>query len=265
MQKTNTTLKDVQAVYDGPEGVLWELIMGEHIHVGGMKTALVLAEKAGIKAGMKGVDLCSALGAGCRFLVQNFDVTMCGVDATETMLKKAIERAKKAGLENKIEYKESDVTDIPYPNETFDFVWGEDAWCYVDNKEKLISEATRILKPGGTLAFTDWISGPKGMTDGEANRINTFMKFPYVESVPGYSELIKKNGLTLMEATDLTEEFAGYVDFYIKMLTDQLMFDALKIIGNNMEMFQAMGGEMMNMAQQAHAGKFGRGRFIAKK
>ena len=72
MLKTNMTLKDVQAVYDGPEGVLWELIMGEHIHVGGMKTALILAKEAGIKAGMKGVDLCSALGAGCRFLVQNF-------------------------------------------------------------------------------------------------------------------------------------------------------------------------------------------------
>ena len=91
------------------------------------------------------------------------------------------------------------------------------------------------------------------------------MKFPYVESVPGYTELIKKNNLILVEAIDLTDEFAGYVDFYIKMLTDQLMFDALKIIGNNMELFQAMGGEMLNMAEKAHAGKFGRGRFIAKK
>ncbi len=265
MQKLNISLKDVAAVYDGPEGILWELIMGEQIHVGGMKHSFILAEKAGIKAGMKGLDLCSALGAGCRFLVQNFDVTMCGIDGTDTMIRKADERVKEAGLEGKIEFKKGDVTSIPFDDNTFDFVWGEDAWCYVDDKTKLISEAVRVLKPGGVLAFTDWIEGPKGLPDEDATRINSFMKFPYVESADGYIELFLANGLTLVESDDLTEEFAGYVDFYIKMLTDQLLFDALKIIGNNMDMFKAMGGEMMFMAEKAHEGKFGRGRFIAKK
>ena len=265
MHRINVDLRDVQAVYDGPEGVLWELIMGEQIHVGGFKSSMVLAEKAGIKDGMKGVDLCSALGAGCRFLVQNFNVFMCGVDATDTMLKKADERVKAAGLEEKIEFKKGDVTDIPYDDNTFDFVWGEDAWCYVVDKTKLIKEAARVLKPGGILSFTDWIEGPNGLDKEEADRINTFMKFPYVESFEGYKKLIEGNGLTIIETEDLTDEFAEYVDFYIKMLTDQLTFDALKIIGNNMDVFQAMGGEMMYMSQKAHEGKFGRGRFIAKK
>lgn len=67
MEKLNITLKDVQAVYDGPEGLLWELVMGEQIHVGGFTSSKALADKAGIRAGMRGVDLCSALGAGCRF------------------------------------------------------------------------------------------------------------------------------------------------------------------------------------------------------
>ncbi|MCP4723417.1 MAG: methyltransferase domain-containing protein [bacterium] len=265
MQKIDITLKDVKAVYDGPEGVLWELIMGEQIHVGGFKSSMVLAEKAGIKAGLKGVDLCSALGAGCRFLVQNFNVEMCGVDGTDTMISKAEARAEEAGLSGKIEFKNSDVTAIPYGDDTFDFVWGEDAWCYVDDKAKLIEEAARVVKPGGTIAFSDWIEGSAGLSDDEAARINTFMKFPYMESIEGYKKLFSDNGLTIIETEDLTEEFAGYIDFYIKMLVDQLSFDALKIIGNNMEMFQAMGGEMMFMAEKAHEGKFGRGRFIVKK
>ena len=265
MRKTDITLKDVSAVYDGPEGLLWELIMGEQIHAGGIKSSMVLAEKAGINPGMKGIDLCSALGAGCRFLVQNFGVTMCGVDATDTMLKKAEERAEADGLEDKIEFKKGDVTAIPYNDSVFDFVWGEDAWCYVVDKEKLIEEAARVVKSGGVVAFTDWIEGPEGLSDEDAARINTFMKFPYMESLDGYKKLLESKGLTVVETTDLTEEFAGYIDFYIKMLTDQLTFDALRIIGNNMELFKAMGGEMMFMAQKAHEGKFGRGRFVAKK
>ncbi len=63
-------LAEVQAVYGGPEGRLWELIMGEQIHIGGFTSSMDLAEQAGIQAGMKGVDLCCCNGAGMRFLVR---------------------------------------------------------------------------------------------------------------------------------------------------------------------------------------------------
>ena len=62
-------LGNVQAVYGGVEGDLWELIMGEQIHIGGFKSSMALAEKAGVGAGMKGVDLCCCNGAGMRFLI----------------------------------------------------------------------------------------------------------------------------------------------------------------------------------------------------
>lgn len=265
MKRIDISLRDVQNVYDGPEGVLWELIMGEQIHVGGFKSSSILAEKAGLKPGFKGLDLCSALGAGCRFLARFHQVEMCGLDATDTMIKKAVERTENENLADKITYKQGDVTNIPWEDNTFDFVWGEDAWCYVTDKTKLISEAARVLKPGGTLAFTDWLEGPNGLADDDAERILSFMKFPYMESLNGYKSLIEQNGLEIVEADDLTQEFADYISFYIKMLTDQLSYDALRIIGYDLGMFQAMGGEMMFMAEKAKSGNFGRGRFIAKK
>lgn len=265
MERINIKLSDVQNVYDGPEGVLWELIMGEQIHVGGFNSSKILADRAGIKTGMLGVDLCSALGAGCRFLVRNYAVSMCGVDATTTMTIKAIERAAAEGLADKIEFKQADVTEIPYPDERFDFVWGEDAWCYVVDKVKLVREATRIMKPGGTLAFTDWIEGSTGLGVDEAVRINTFMKFPYMENIEGYKKIIADAGLTLVSSEELTDEFADFVQLYLEMLSKQLTFDALKIIGNDLDLFQAMGGEMMFMLECAKAGKMGRGRFIARK
>lgn len=263
MEKTNMTHDDVKQVYSGPEGVLWELIMGEQIHVGGFKSSMELATRAGIKEGDKVLDLCSALGAGCRFLAKNFKVKAAGLDMTENMVNQAIERTKAENLD--VEYKLGNVEDIPWEEGAFDVVWGEDAWCYVENKDKLVAEAVRVTKPGGTIAFTDWIEGPAGMNQEEANRICTFMKFPYVETLGGYRSMLEQNGCEVVEATDLTEEFAQYVQFYIRMLTDQLTYDALKIIGDDMEMFQAMGGEMGFMAESSAAGKFGRGRFIARK
>ena len=92
-------LTDVQSVYSGPEGQLWELIMGQQIHIGGFRSSMDLAERAGIGAGMSGVDLCCCSGAGMRFLVRFRNVArMHGVDATPAMVELGRRRTEAEGL-----------------------------------------------------------------------------------------------------------------------------------------------------------------------
>jgi hypothetical protein len=55
---TQIHLSDVQAVYSGPERQLWELLMGEQIHLGGLQSSLDLVERSGLQAGQTGIDLC---------------------------------------------------------------------------------------------------------------------------------------------------------------------------------------------------------------
>ena len=49
------------------------------------------------------------------------------------------------------------------------------------------------------------------------------------------------------------------------MLNKQLTYDALRIIGFDLSLMQAMGGEIVFMQQLAHAGKIAQGIFIARK
>lgn len=265
MKKTHVTLADVQAVYSGPEALLWELLMGEQIHVGGLNSSLELARIANIREGMQGVDLCCCLGAGMRLLAKMHKVGMVGVDATAAVLEKAQKRAEGEGYASLLSFVQADVTAVPLPDNKFDFAWGEDAWCYVVDKDKLVAEAARLVKKGGVVAFTDWIEGPNGLAEQEAQRINTFMKFPYMESLAGYVELMESHGLEVVEAADLTPEFAEYCDLYIGMVSKQLTFDALKIIGFDFNMLSAIGAEMCFMRDCAKAGKMGRGRFVGIK
>ena len=89
----NIGLEQVQGVYNGPEGALWELIMGEQIHIGGFASSMDLAERAGVGSGLSGVDLCCCNGAGMRFLVRFREVArMHGVDATETVVEQGRDR-----------------------------------------------------------------------------------------------------------------------------------------------------------------------------
>jgi len=261
----NIGLENVQTVYSGPEGDLWELVMGEQIHIGGFQSSMDLARRAGIGAGLQGVGLCCCTGAGMRFLVKFCGVeSMRGVDATTKVVERGRQRCQAMGLDQKISFTLANVCASGLPAASADFVWGEDAWCYVVDKAKLIAEAARLVKTGGLIAFTDWIEGPAGLSQLEAERFLAFMKFPNIQDLKGYQALLAANGCQVQVAED-TGRFAPYVDLYLDMLNKQLTYDALRIIGFDMALMQAMGGEMVFMQQLAHAGKIAQGIFIARK
>jgi SAM-dependent methyltransferase len=266
MKKLNRIgISDVKGVYSGPEGQLWKLIMGEQIHIGGFSSSMDLAQKAGIGEGMKGVDLCCCNGAGMRFLVRYLNVSqMHGVDATEEVIEQGRQLCEQEELSDAIKFTLAEACSSGLENASADFIWGEDAWCYVVDKDKLISEAARIVKPGGTIAFTDWVEGKAGLTDAEAERYMTFMKFPSIQDIDGYSDLLEANGCEVITAED-TGRFAPHVDLYLNMLNMQLTYDALKIIGFDSELMQSMAEEMTFMQELAHAGNIAQGLFVARK
>ena len=261
----NIGLANVQAVYSGPEGRLWELLMGEQIHIGGLTSSMGLAERAGIKEGWHGVDLCCCNGAGMRFLVRLRKVArMTGVDATRTVLDLGRKRCTEEGLADRITFVEANACATGLPAAKFDFVWGEDAWCYVEDKAKLIAEAARLLKPKGLIAFTDWMEGPAGLTDEEAVRYLTFMKFPSVLSLKEYVTLLQSNGCNVKQSQD-TGRFPKYVPLYLDMIEKQLTYDALKIIGFDTVLAQTLLGEMRFMQTLAEKGKIIQGLIVAQK
>lgn len=258
-------LDEVRAVYAGPEGDLWELVMGEQIHIGGMASSMDLAEKAGIRGAARGIDLCCCTGAGMRFLVRFCGVgRMTGVDATPEVLGRGRDRCRTQGLDDRIDLVEADAIATGLPDASADFVWGEDAWCYVADKAALIRESARLIRPGGAVAFTDWIEGESALNPVEAERFLRFMKFPSIESLQGYRALMSAAGLRV-ERADLTGRFAAYARLYLDMLEKQLAYDALRIIGFDEAMMKAMADEMRFMVDLAQRGKIEQGLFVARK
>jgi ubiquinone/menaquinone biosynthesis C-methylase UbiE len=205
--------------------------MGEQIHIGGLSSSMDLAERAAIDEGSNGVDLCCCNGAGMRFLVRFRKVAhMTGVDATERVVERGRQRTEDEGLADRVDFVVGDATETGLPDATADFVWGEDAWCYVEDKAKLIAEAARLIRPGGKVAFTDWVAGPEPMSNDESERYLSFMKFPNVLDFGEYRSLLEECGCRVEMAED-TGRFPSHVDLYLNMLNMQLAYDALKIIG----------------------------------
>lgn len=258
-------LSDVQAVYSGAEGRLWELLMGEQIHIGGLQSSTDLADRARIGEGSRGLDLCCCTGAGMRFLLRFRKVAhMTGVDATPGVLQLGRQRAAEEGFTDRIAFVEADARATGLPGGQFDFLWGEDAWCYVEEKPRLIAEAARLVQPGGTIAFTDWMLGSVVMSPEEAERYLPFMKFPSVLTLREYSDLLESQGCSVQVAHD-TGRFSQWMPLYIDMIERQLTYDALKITGFDVTLAQASLEGMHFVRSLAEAGKVIQGLIVARK
>jgi len=261
-KRLDFTIADVNEVYEGPVGVLWEFLMGEQIHVGGEKETEILAEKVGLARETKVLDVCSALGGPARHLARTYGCKVTGLDATTRMINEATKRTEREGLTDHVTYRLGNALDMPFKAGTFDVVWGQDAWCYITDKERMIREAYRVLKPRGIVAFTDWIQ-VGNMKDEEWEYLNSFMAFPYMETLDGYEQLLKNNGFKIAEKEDLSKDFAEHCHMYQKTLRNKLKDGIIKQYG--IEMFQKADEGLQKWVEAADKGKVGRGRIIGKK
>jgi SAM-dependent methyltransferase len=258
-------LAEVQAEYGGSEGDVSHLIMGELVHVGGLRSTLVLAARAGIAPGTSGVDLCCHTGGGMRALARFCSVArMVGVDATEQVVERGRAICRDEGFGGRISFLLGDACATGLATGSTDFVWGEDAWCYVEQKDALIGEAARLLSAGGTIAFTDWVEGPAGLSSTEARRLLRHMRFPSILAVGDYRDLLLGAGFRVEVAQD-TGQFASHFNLYREIVTKQITYDALKAIGFDTERMEALEREREFVADLAHGAKLVQAMFVARR
>ena len=85
---------------------------------------------------------------------RGFPVT--SVDISEELMRGAFLFAKAAGVDGLIEYNIADANDLPFDNEKFNLVALVNALHHMENFRGVLSEISRVLKPGGKLLVTEF-------------------------------------------------------------------------------------------------------------
>lgn len=162
------------------------------------------------------IDLGGGFSGSARYLAKNYGWEEVVLNLSETENNRARKMNKEQGLDQMIEVVDGNFAEIPYPDASFDIVWSQDAILHSDNRQKVLEEALRVLKPGGEMIFTD----PMQTDDCPEGVLGPIYERIHLESLgsPGfYQDYAKKIGFEVIGYESLHPYLAQH---YGRVLTE---------------------------------------------
>jgi cyclopropane fatty-acyl-phospholipid synthase-like methyltransferase len=183
-----------------------ELFPHDQDHYGGLAATDELARGAQVSNGSRVADFCAGLGGTVRYLAHKYGADVTGIELTPARVAGAQELTKRVGLQETARVIEGNVLEVPLADASMDAVVSQEAFCHVPDVKKALTEAFRILRKDGRLAFTDWMAN-EPLTADDAQLMWDGMAIQPLHSISDYCHLVESSVLRVLSVTDLTDEW----------------------------------------------------------
>ncbi|MFT5173707.1 MAG: ubiquinone/menaquinone biosynthesis C-methylase UbiE [Gammaproteobacteria bacterium] len=254
--------KAVRANYSELGTTLIEkMYSADYLSIGGKASTRALAELAGIESGTRVLDIGSGVGGPALYLAQTFACRVDGVDLVESNVEAATRRAALRQLDALVTFTVGDATYLPFADAQFDTLWGQDAWCHIGDKAALLDECARVLKPEGTIAFTDWLQ--TGEMHGEyLQQVLSASASSNLQTLDGYCAMLEQRGFAIDRRDDISDEF---IDQYRVIVADLVAMRAALSAQYSDKIYAIMLDKNSCILHAFEDRKLGGGRVVAKK
>ena len=112
-----------------------------------------LVKHARIRAGQRVLDVGCGTGVAAVTAART-GAQVFALDLSPVLIEHGKKNATLAGVE--IQFKEGDVEALPYEDASFDIVLSQFGHMFAPRPDVAVAEMLRVLKPGGTIAFSTW-------------------------------------------------------------------------------------------------------------
>jgi sarcosine/dimethylglycine N-methyltransferase len=184
-----------------------ELFAHDQDHYGGLAANDALAAQARIGEGTRVVDFCAGLGGPARYFAVTYGAVVTGIELTPARVKGAAELTRRVGLQDKVQIIEGNVMSVSLPDGSQDAVVSQEAFLHVPDLGRVLSEAYRVLRPGGRIAFTNWVAH-RPLSVADAVLMWDGMAVQPLHSDGAQVQALRDAGFVVESHEDLTAEWA---------------------------------------------------------
>ncbi|HVW81522.1 MAG TPA: methyltransferase domain-containing protein [Mycobacteriales bacterium] len=201
----------------------WRLIFGDELHYGvfddpgddlatatGRLTSLMVDTAAAITAGAEVLDVGSGTGVIACGLGAERGARILGITTSEVGVESGRARASELGVADRVRFEQRDGTANGLPDSTFDVVWVLESSHLMRQRERLIAECARVLRPGGRICLCDLML-QRDLEFAEVKLLRKELALlrdvfgdAHMERMARYVDWMTAHGLSVDVSTDLT-------------------------------------------------------------
>ncbi|MFY1679632.1 MULTISPECIES: SAM-dependent methyltransferase [unclassified Streptomyces] len=167
----------------------------------------VFIESMAVDAGSHVLDLGCGVGGPALRLVARTGARVTGVSVSEEQVKTANRLAAEAGVADRAVFAHGDAMDLPFSDASFDAVMALESICHMPDRQRALTEASRVLAPGGRIVLTDVFERAPRKAERHPG-IDKFCRslMATTADIDDYVALLHRSGLRLRALTDVTEQ-----------------------------------------------------------
>jgi sarcosine/dimethylglycine N-methyltransferase len=171
-------------------------------HAAAQRTSDILAAEAGIDGSSRVLDVGCGCGNFLIHLARRFGCSGEGLDLSEERIRFAQKQIAGDGRLD-IEFRHGSATQMPYAPGSFSHVVSQDALCLVPDKPRSHAEVHRVLRPGGVLAFSDFLQPREEIGERARRHVYDRVRWSGGYSLVGYQVALEKAGFEIILARNL--------------------------------------------------------------
>lgn len=145
----------------------WGYLLEENLHYGLFNTSSeslddatdnltqLMLEHAGLAKGHRVLDVGCGTGQPACTMASTYGCSVVGISPSQVCIDSANARAIENSLSEQVHFQIGDGMAMDFPSNSFDCVWVMESSHLMADKSALLREASRVLKPGGTMVLCD--------------------------------------------------------------------------------------------------------------
>ena len=245
---------------------LARLILGETLHPGGLALTNRLGKLMAIHQGDWVVDLASGLGTSAMAISRVFHCNVVGVEFGAQAVAQSRAKSLETPTASAASFLRGDAECAPLRPGSFHGVLCECSMSLFHDKAGAVSQAARLLRPGGTFGLSDVTVEPGCLPPELDGTLGQLLCLTDALTLEGYSGLLEAAGLAMVAQEDASVEILKILDSVETKLGALAAWQGLTGQGApEPEMLMQAPRLIVQMRELVAAGKIGYWLLVAEK